>query len=221
MRLVGAGTIGLLLLAGCSADPEPVSTTTPSSTVTDTETSEPVPTSTSSAPMPDAATTAPPDTADDEPADEMPFPANTLPDTAEASAGAALTVVDVRTGRHDGFDRVVYEMEGPGTPGWYVEYVDQAEQAGSGKVLDLAGDGTLAVRISGSGYPMDSGADPFSHDGPVEGEGTVVVTEARGWSVFEGITDAFVGLTEAGHPFRVHLLEDPVRVVVDVAHTTG
>lgn len=184
---------------------------------------------TTAAPTPSASpteTTAPEETPAPTPTepdgeDAPPFPATTSPDTAAPSAGAMLTVVDVRVGHHEGFDRVVYEMDGAGTPGWTVGYVDEAVQEGSGTVLDLAGEGTLSVMISGSAYPMDSGVEPFAHDGPVAGDGSGVVTQVLGWSVFEGYTDSFVGLTEPGHPFRVSLLEDPVRVVVDVATELG
>lgn len=170
-------------------------------------------------PSPSASTTTtlPPDDVTAAP----PFPADASPDTATASDGAMLTVTDVRVAHHPGFDRVVYEMAGTGTPGWTVAYVSEAVQDGSGMVLDLAGDGTLSVAISGSAYPMDSGAVPFSHATAVHGDGTTVVTEVQGWSVFEGITGSFIGLTEAGHPFRVYLLDDPVRVVVDVSEQVG
>ncbi|PFG32708.1 AMIN-like domain-containing (lipo)protein [Sanguibacter antarcticus] len=208
-----AATVSGSSLAACSSDePVPVvssSTTSPDeATVSPSETSEPTVLSTET---PDDASTA------DAPA----FPADTSPDTADPSQDAMLTVTDVRIGRHDGFDRVVYEMGGTGTPGWTVQYVDEAIQDGSGTVIDLAGDGTLKVLISGSAYPMDSGAEPFESSGPVTGAGTVTVTEARGWSVFEGLTDAFIGLESPGHPFRVYLLESPVRVVVDVADETS
>lgn len=205
-------------LAACSGDDhhvtEPSSsgsgtTTTPGSETT-TPSATPEPTTTDTAADPDASTAGAP-----------PFPADTSPDTADPSQDAMLTVTDVRIGRHDGFDRVVYEMGGSGTPGWTVQYVDEAVQDGSGNVIDIPGDGTLQVLISGSAYPMDSGAEPFGSDVPVTGAGTVTVTEAQGWSVFEGITDAFIGLQAPGHPFRVYLLESPVRVVVDIADGTA
>lgn len=199
-------------LAGCSGD-EP-ETAAPSTTSTSPGDEPTTPSATPEPTETGTETVVPDDTST---ADAPPFPADTSPDTADPSQDAMLTVTDVRIGRHDGFDRVVYEMGGTGTPGWTVQYVDEAVQDGSGEVIELAGDGTLQVLISGSAYPMDSGAEPFESDGPVTGAGTVNVTEARGWSVFEGITDAFVGLESAGHPFRVYLLESPVRVVVDVA----
>ena len=208
-----ATVVAVSTLASCSEDgPLPAPTTTTAS-----PSAEPTPSATSE-PTQDATTPVPPD--DTSTTGAPPFPADTSSDTADPSQDAMLTVTDVRIGRHEGFDRVVYEMGGTGTPGWTVQYVDEAVQDGSGTVIDLAGDGTLQVLISGSAYPMDSGAEPFESAGPVTGPGTVTVTEARGWSVFEGITDAFIGLQSSGHPFRVYLLESPVRVVVDIADAT-
>lgn len=216
--------VGALALAGCDDDVNP-GTPSPSTVQpepTTSATSEPEPSTSSTAPddgaTPDDATTAPP--ADEVPA-PPPFPADTSADTAEPSAGAMLTVTDVRVAHHPGFDRVVYEMDGTGTPGWTVSYVSEAIQDGSGFVLDLPGEGTLSVAISGSAYPMDSGATPFEHATGVVGPGTTTVTEVQGWSVFEGITGSFIGLTEAGHPFRAYLLQDPVRVVVDISEAVG
>lgn len=211
LGLITAATVAAGL-AACSGD-EPLSAPPRTDGASGVETTTPAgPSEPSTEP-----TVAPPAPDDSSTADAPAFPADTAPDTADPSQDAMLTVTDVRIGRHEGFDRVVYELGGTGTPGWTVQYVDEAVQDGSGEVIDLAGDGTLQVLISGSAYPMDSGAQPFEHDGPVTGEGTVTVTEARGWSVFEGITDAFVGLQSPGHRFRVYLLEAPVRVVIDIA----
>lgn len=144
------------------------------------------------------------------------FPAGLDPATAEPSPGALLTVTDVRVAHHDGFDRVVYEMTGSGRPGWTVGYVSQAVQDGSGMLLDIEGRATLWVAISGSAYPSDTGVTPFTHQTSVRGAGTTVVTEVEGWSPFEGITGSYVGVSDQRASFRVFLLEDPVRVVVDL-----
>src|SRR4051794_34274195 len=82
---------------------------------------EPSPTSTATA----TATSVP--SAD--PTDDVspsPVPAAATQQSADSSPGAALTVVDVRTGRHEGFDRVVFELVGAGAPGWIAAYVSQA-----------------------------------------------------------------------------------------------
>ena len=148
------------------------------------------------------------------------FPATPTPSSAAPSAGAALTVTDIQVTSNDGFDRVVYEMSGNGLPGWTVGYVSHTVQDGSGLVLDVDGRGVLWVAISGSGYPSQTGATPFRHPTAVRGESTTAVTEVHGWTAFEGTTESFIGTVGRNHSFRVFLCADPVRVVVDVAHTS-
>jgi hypothetical protein len=144
------------------------------------------------------------------------FPADTRPDTAEASADASVTVTDIRTGRHDGFDRVVFEVGGTGTPGWDVRYVDAPSSQGSGDAVDVAGDAVLQVTITGAGYPYATGVEEWSGPDPLPGQGTATVTEVVFDATFEGTTVAFVG-TRTEAPFRVYALQDPARVVVEVA----
>ncbi|SDD64756.1 hypothetical protein SAMN05216410_3633 [Sanguibacter gelidistatuariae] len=219
IRVAAIAVGGALTLVGCDGyvNPGTPSYSTAEPAPTTSSPSEPAPPdSSTTTPEGGATTTAPP--ADDVTA-PPPFPADTSPDTAEASEGAMLTVTDVRVAHHPGFDRVVYEMAGTGTPGWTVAYVSEAVQDGSGMQLYLAGEARLSVAISGSAYPSDSGATQFTHSTAVRGDGTTIVTEVVGWSVFEGITGSFIGITEPGHPFRAYLLDDPVRVVVDVSET--
>lgn len=160
-----------------------------------------------------ARTGIPPSTAVADPA-----PTDAAPKTTAPGGQAKLTVTDIRIGRHEGFDRVVYELGGTGTPGWRVGYVDEAVQDGSGKLVPVAGNGILQVLIDGSAYPFDSGAEPYCGPDPVVADPGGVVTEVHGSGVFEGVTQSFVGVTEAGRPFRVSALTDPTRIVVDVAN---
>ena len=146
-----------------------------------------------------------------------PFPVTLDPASSAPSTGALLTVTDIRVAHHEGFDRVVYALDGSGVPGWTVGYVSQAVQDGSGMVLELEGRATLWVALTGSGYPSDTGATPFSHPTSVRGDGTTAVTEVQGWSAFEGTTGSFIGVAEPGLAYRVFLLDHPSRVVVDVA----
>lgn len=122
-----------------------------------------------------------------------------------------LTVVDVRVGSHDGYERVVYELAGEGLPGWRIAYVDQAVDDPSGEVIDVAGDATLQVVLLGTGYPMDTGHDEYAQDVTATG-GVQQVTRPL---TFEGQTQSFVGL-DAQRPVRVTLLDSPVRVVIDL-----
>jgi len=150
----------------------------------------------------------------DEP--EEPFEGGTGQATAEPGGSAMLTVTDVRVGAHDGYDRVVFDLDGEGTPGWRVEYVDEALDDGSGNPVEVDGDAVLQVAITGTAMPMDSGVTEYSGD-PVDGPGTSVDQVVYRF-VFEGITTAFVGVDGEPRPFRVFALEDPARVVVDVGH---
>ena len=209
-----AGAVLVLALAACSPgesdeSPSPSSTATsasPSPTDSPSTTPDPAADPSAGAPTPsDDATEAP-----------LPFPANTEPDTQDPSADAALTVTDVRVGHHDGFDRVVFELGGTGTPGWRVEYVDQPVDDGKGDVVAVDGDAYLQVMISGSGYPMDTGVEEYAGPNPVRAGDDGEVEEVLLRGVFEGYTQAFVGVDDEQRPFRVFSLEDPTRVVVDV-----
>lgn len=203
----------LLALTACAGDDGDDGTTSGSpSTVSPAPSPSTSPEPSSSA----GATDAPSGSTDDDGSTTAPpFPANTDPDTSEPSAGAALTVTDVRVGRHDGFDRVVFELGGTGTPGWRVEYVPEAIEDGKGDVIAVDGDGTLQVMISGSGYPMDTGVSEYAGPNPLRVAEADEVEEVVLRGVFEGNTQAFIGTDEVS-PFRVYALTDPTRVVVEV-----
>jgi hypothetical protein len=147
---------------------------------------------------------------------QPPFPANTEPDTEEPSGDAFGNVTDLRIGRHDGFDRVVLEFDGAGTPGWDVRYVAEAASQGSGELVEIPGDGTLQVTVRGVGYPFDTGIEEYAGPRRISVEDTANVTEVVFDSTFEGTTVVFVG-TESETPFRVYLLEGPPRIVIEVA----
>lgn len=138
------------------------------------------------------------------------------PAAAEPSRGAALSVTDVRVAAHDDFDRVVYEFGGTGTPGWSIRYVDEAVQDGSGETIDVPGRSMLEVSLTGTGYPFDTGVQEYSGPNPQDGAGAV--TQVRIATVFEGVTQSFIGLSTPPRPVKVSLLSDPVRVAVDVMH---
>lgn len=152
-------------------------------------------------------------------ADAPAFPADVQPDTADASADAGVTVSDIRIGAQDGFDRVVLEVRGTGTPGWDVRYVDVATRQGSGDPVDVAGDAVLQVTLTGAGYPYETGVEEYA-GGPLTGAGTSVVTEVLWDATYEGTSVAFIGTT-ARSPFRVYRLADPTRVVIDIARPAG
>lgn len=124
-----------------------------------------------------------------------------------------LVLTGVRTGRHDGFDRVVLDLVGTGLPGWRVEYVDEAVADGTGDVVSMGGDAVLQVVASGTTYPVEGGP---SYDGPRRLPVGGVVVEVYVVGTVEGYTQLFVGVAEQEVPFRVSVVPDPTRLVVDV-----
>ena len=154
---------------------------------------------------------------EEESAQESEFPADTDPDSGEPSPDARVTVSDVRLAAQEGFDRLVFELGGTGTPGWDVRYVDQPTSDGSGAPVVVEGEAFLQVRITGAGYPFDTGVEEYAASAPLTASGAGSVTEVVFDGTYEGVTSAFVG-TQGQRPFRVYLLENPARVVVEVAH---
>jgi hypothetical protein len=204
--------VAVALVVACGGNGDDSDTGTTGSASPSSATSSSAPATTSG-----AAGSGTPATGGDDSTDAPPFPANTEPDTGQASADSFVTVTDIRTGRHNGFDRVVFDVAGTGTPGWDVRFVPEARSQGSGNTVPVEGDAILQVTLSGVGYPTETGIDEVDGSAPIPGQGTEVVTEVVWDTTFEGTSVAFVGATERT-PFRVYLLESPTRVVLDVVH---
>lgn len=135
----------------------------------------------------------------------------------EESTGGPLSVVAVRAARQDGYDRVVFELDGrqAGQPGWTVQYVDDPRRDGSGEPVEVEGEKTLVVLIRGTGYPFDTGVEEAER--ATVGADLEVVEEVVLGSVFEGVYEAFIGV-DGERPFTVSRLADPARLVVDIVH---
>jgi hypothetical protein len=80
----------------------------------------------------------------------------------------------------------------------------------------VEGGAILQVTVTGVGLPTETGIDEWSGPDPLAIAETETVTEVAWDTTFEGTSVAFVGTTEEA-PFRVYLLEDPARVVLEVA----
>lgn len=139
-----------------------------------------------------------------------------LPQDRPAGSADA-RVVDVRTGRHACFDRLVLDVEGQ-LGGHFVRYVQQVRSDGSGAPVPVRGGARLLVTATAPVEPTDSWWGP-------DGE----LLDARGHRTFRDLVFAgsFEGHTSLGLgvrarlPFRVLVLDGPgdgSRLVVDVAH---
>jgi len=148
-------------------------------------------------------------------------PWGSTPEVVPQLGRAPLTAV--RTGRHDCFDRVVFDLAGPGA-GYHVEYVDHVTQDGSGTVLDVPGGARLLVSVDHPAY--DDAGKPTIVPPPTAGR---QIADVNGYQTlrsvvyggsFEGATTFGVGV-RARLPFRVLTVDTPgagARLVVDVAH---
>ncbi|MGB7447606.1 MAG: hypothetical protein WA892_00605 [Ornithinimicrobium sp.] len=169
-------------------------------------------TATAGAPEPAGSSDAPTETPDDADLPDLALDPVEAPATGEAD----LLPTTVGIGAHQGYDRVVFDLEGTGAPGYNVSYVDTALESGSGAVLEVDGDAVLQVVISGTRYPAENEAYEGG-PGIYSLDASEAVEEVRVAGTFEGLSQAFIGVDDADTPFRVFALRDPARVVVDVA----
>lgn len=202
--VAGVALPAVLVLAACGQTEEPGVTA---------GTTEPGPTTTATPDSPAASPSTPdPGTSSD---DDTDAPGFGTVDDATASQDALLTVTDLRAGSHDGYDRVVVELAGTGTPGWHTEVGASATENPTGAQIELGGQAVLTLYLSGLGLPYETGQTELSADTVLPGVGDAI-TGAAFTGTFEGEGQVFVGLGDADAEYRVFALSDPTRIVVDV-----
>jgi len=139
----------------------------------------------------------------------------------EQSPGSLLTT---RTGRHDCFDRLVFELAGK-ADGYRVAYAAEVATEGEGRPLsgDTAGGALMKVVLTEPAYDPQAGGVtyPFRVGDHVAGlAGYRTLRDLVYGGTFEGYTTFALGV-RARLPFRVFTLLGPgshSRIVVDVAH---
>lgn len=124
-----------------------------------------------------------------------------------------LSIVDVRAGEHAGFDRVVIEFAGTGTPGWFASYTDEPRQQASGFPIEYRG-GT-AIDLMANGVALPTGPDTTFPVGPTGAAGGAVTGVSHN-GIFEGQAQFVIGLEGEPRPYTVTTLENPPRLVVDI-----
>ncbi|HMO81106.1 MAG TPA: hypothetical protein PKD24_09970 [Pyrinomonadaceae bacterium] len=132
------------------------------------------------------------------------------------SPAEAAILSDVRTGRHDRFDRVVFEFSGNELPSYLIEYIDKPVRAcGSGDVVPLKGDGWLQIRFEPARAHTEEGKPTvaFRELQPMLPN----LLEIRSTCDFEAQVEWVAGV---GSPnaYRVIELKDPTRLAVDIRH---
>ena len=159
-------------------------------------------------------------------------------DQASAAGGCAVTwgslpkkagtlgtdqITNLRSGRHQCFDRLVVDMQGNGAAGYQVRYVSSVGQAGSGDAVPLRGGAKLQITAMATTYDPETGSPTYDPANPAE------AVDVSGYDTFRqvALAGSFEGQTTIGLgvrarlPMRAFTIDGPAhqqRLVVDVAH---
>ncbi|MDN6661329.1 MAG: hypothetical protein L0L26_05630 [Corynebacterium variabile] len=200
---------GLLACSGDDGtDADATTTTTADATGTVTRT------------VTDTVTDAPPPGTDnpdnpgdgDNPGTEDPAPPpQGPPEDTMPGPGTQLDITEVRAGTHDGYDRIVLEMDGTGTPGSVLRLTENPTADGSGFPVEYTGEQALTVAVHGITY---NGVEPSVSGIPA---GSVASVKAMG--AFEGTQLIVIGLTDGDitlDDISATTLDSPTRLVIDI-----
>jgi hypothetical protein len=144
--------------------------------------------------------------------------ATTDPVVSKGTGTDVELLTDIRTARHLGYDRVVFEFR-KGVPGYDVRYAERPMQAdGSGDEVAVAGGAVLRVRMEPAlDADLTQESAPRTYEGPTRfSPDTASVVELVRTGGFEGVLTWAVGVN-GERPFRVTRLQDPARLVIDIS----
>ena len=137
---------------------------------------------------------------------------NVLPGSGNGPA----VLTSVRHAVHARFDRLVFEFAPGARPGARSEYIDTpVRHCASGEVVPLAGDAWLQLKLSPAGAHNEEG-----HPTIAERAQTLnmpIIKELKLTCDFEADVTWVAGVSSP-QKYRLFVLENPPRVVVDVRH---
>jgi hypothetical protein len=192
-------TLSVFLIA-CNGDDDSSSTAASATPVVSDGSPTMSPDTDAGTPIPDAGST-----------DSFAFPASPDPATEPS------LLTDVRVGAHPeggGYDRIVFEFDGV-RPSGLVGYQDEVSQCGSGQAVHPQGSAILKVHLDFTNAHTEAGELSIPST-TVNGPGNSIL-QSIGICDFEAVVEWAVG-TDGKKPFTVTLLDNPSRVVIDVAH---
>lgn len=138
-----------------------------------------------------------------------------------APGTASNFLTNARAGRHDCFDRLVFDLAGP-VSSYRVEYVSQVTAEGSGQPVPLRGGAFLSIVLGAPAYDANGHPTyrPAHRSEAVDVTGYTTFRQVAFTGSFEGVSSFGLGV-RARLPFRVLTFTGPgsgSRVIVDVSH---
>ncbi|MEX3099444.1 MULTISPECIES: hypothetical protein [unclassified Streptomyces] len=138
---------------------------------------------------------------------------------APGSIATAGALTDVRTGRHDCYDRIVLDIPGMTTAdpaAYWVQYVPSFSHPPSQTGIPVSGGAIIEIEFTA---PVDTARYPVRLAAPLPGLDLAsyrTFRDAKFGGTYDNATHIGLGV-RARLPFKVLVLPD--RLVVDVAHT--
>lgn len=213
--LAAALALTSAVLTACSDDEDATAATTGpgtvTATVTDTVTQSPDAPGTPGDDDPGGGPGGPGDPAPPDDTDDPAPPPSGPPEDTQPAPGTQLDLTGVRAGVHDGYDRLVLDLTGTGTPGSAVRLTTEPTADGSGFPVEYTGAQALTVMLHGMTYN--------DVDAVVSGIPAGVIASVKVMGTFEGDQLIVIGLTDPDitlDDVSVFPLGDPTRLVVDV-----
>jgi hypothetical protein len=137
----------------------------------------------------------------------------------KTSSGTWDPLTNIRTGRHDCYDRIVFDTRSSAV-GYTVRYVTNVSSEGEGRIIPLNGGAKLQITIQAPSYDPNTGTTTYPGVvgqalPSVNLKGYQTFRDAKFAGSFEGYTSVGLGV-RARLPFRVFQMDN--HLVVDVAH---
>ncbi len=154
----------------------------------------------------------------DAPTLTTPFQGNREPIEVRPESPETAFLTDVRTAEQEGFDRVVFEFEG-GNTGYLIEYVEPPiREDPSDQPVDIEGNAFLrVVFLSGTAVDLMGEEVRITCCASEFATGLPSLVDLQNTGDFEATMTWVFGLSEEVD-FSVSELQDPYRIVIDVAH---
>jgi hypothetical protein len=127
------------------------------------------------------------------------------------------TLGAIRTGRHDGYERITLELvgDGSGFPAYHISYIDRPLiECGSGAQVHPVGDAWLEIRMEPLDAHTQEGQPTVPHT-PQDLPGMAKLMRSYMTCDFEAVTTLVLAVRRPNR-FRAFTLEGPRRIVVDV-----